>query len=156
MPRRRTSSGDVALKRFPEIDRLRGLAIVLAVFNHEPLHWLVMSWFTGLVGVHLFFVISGFVITRLLLSLPANSTVPLRVFYTRRFYRLAPMALLSMGFVLAASSVFNAQHAWSSPAEVRAQIRSILLLDYNYQHWKLGWDLIYFWSLVVEEHFYIV
>lgn len=143
------------MTRFREIERLRGLAILLAVFNHEPLHQLV-PWFTGVIGVELFFVISGFVITLSLLRLRQAASRPFATFYLRRAFRLLPMAVVSIGVALAASAWFNTVPAWNPPARVARQAVAALTLTHNYRVFDLGWDLVYFWSLNVEEHFYLV
>src|SRR5271170_247375 len=118
------------MTRFREIERLRGLAIILAVFNHAPLHNLA-GWFTGVVGVHLFFTISGFVITLSLLRLFESSPRhPLRDFYVRRLFRLFPLALVSLGVCLAASVWLNQSTVWSPTARVVHQALAALTLNY--------------------------
>ncbi len=153
------------MKKLREIERLRGVAIVLAVFNHPPLHDFTPG-FSGVVGVHLFFVISGFVIARSLLKLlPARGPSPqspqsspmtaLKTFFVRRFFRIVPLALFSTALVLAASAFFNSSKVWSPPAMVLQEIGLIFTLLYNYQMLNFGPDLLFFWSLNVEEHFYL-
>src|SRR5438067_1591908 len=88
--------------RSPELDGLRGVAILLVVINHvlkgvapheRPL---IPGWTSaipggGYLGVQLFFVLSGFLITTILLSERARTgTISLRKFYVRRIRRLVP------------------------------------------------------------------
>ncbi|MBI3557553.1 MAG: acyltransferase [Deltaproteobacteria bacterium] len=146
------------MRKLREIERLRGVAIVLAIFNHPPLHEFTPR-FSGVVGVHLFFVISGFVITRSLLKLlPADgsSAIPaLKIFFVRRFFRIVPLAVVSAAVVLTASIFYNSSKVWSPPAMVLQEIGWIFTLSYNYRLLTLGPDLLFFWSLNVEEHFYL-
>jgi peptidoglycan/LPS O-acetylase OafA/YrhL len=94
-----------------EIQRLRGVAILMVLMHHAPFKeailpsWLRETWS----GVDLFFVISGFVVTRTLLpELPDTPGQPfvaslgarrgvLQAFYARRLYRLLPMVLFTIG-----------------------------------------------------------
>ena len=147
------------MRKFKEIERLRGVAIILAVFNHNPLHEF-FPLFCGVVGVHLFFVISGFVITRSLVRLlpqSEQSPVPaLKTFFAQRFFRIVPMLTVSVTTVLLASIFYNTSHIWSAPMLVVKQIGLVFTLLFNHNMVGLGADLLYCWSLNVEEHFYIV
>ncbi|MBM0279232.1 acyltransferase family protein [Micromonospora tarensis] len=82
-----------AMRRFPALDGLRALAAVMVIaFHYGGPSW---TWLTGWIGVHLFFVLSGFLITTLLLREEHRyGRVSLRAFYLRRFFRILPVYLL--------------------------------------------------------------
>ncbi len=82
-------------KYFPFLDSFRGVAILFVVISHMGLDYIVPGGF----GVTLFFFISGFLITRLLIfEYEKKNSIDLKNFYIRRFLRLYP-ALLIMLFV---------------------------------------------------------
>lgn len=139
-----------ALGYIPELDGLRGLA-VLAVFLYHG-QWLGVE--SGLVGVDLFFVLSGFLITRLLIEEYSNvGSVDLRGFYIRRALRLFP-ALLLMIFVLGVVAVFS-----NITFDPVTDVASTLLYVRNYYGILADANTgltAHLWSLSVEEQFYFV
>ena len=94
-----TASRNADSGRDHGLDGLRGFAVALVLVGHAGLAF--ASTFAGSVGVTLFFVLSGYLITRILLERP-----PLRTFYRRRFARLAP-ALVSVVVVVAVVSALR-------------------------------------------------
>ncbi|WP_062303040.1 acyltransferase family protein [Demequina subtropica] len=144
----------------PEIQGLRALAVTLVVLYHLWPHRLT----GGYVGVDVFFVISGFLITsHLAREVTRSGTVRLGRFWARRMRRLLPASLL----VLAASAVTILiavpQHYW------RTFLREIAASALYMQNWALAADSVdylaadnaasparHFWSLSVEEQFYFV
>lgn len=145
-PRDRTS---VQVARLPGLDGLRGVAILLVVFahtmegvypSHRGLH--PIGSYGGFVGVQLFFVLSGFLITRLLLSeREGTGSVDLLAFYRRRISRLYPSLLVVAAFV-ALLDPWSAVRAVTYTSNIPAGPRG------------LGW-LGHSWSLSVEEQFYL-
>ncbi|MEK8109623.1 acyltransferase [Micromonospora sp. M12] len=81
------------MRRFPALDGLRAVAAIMVfAFHYGGPSW---KWLTGWIGVHLFFVLSGFLITTLLLREEHRyGRVSLRAFYLRRFFRIMPVYLL--------------------------------------------------------------
>ena len=81
------------MRRFPALDGLRAVAAVIVIaFHYGGPSW---KWLSGWSGVHLFFVLSGFLITTLLLREEHRyGKVSLRAFYLRRFFRIMPVYLL--------------------------------------------------------------
>src|ERR1044072_3432187 len=76
----------------PALDGLRGLAILLVIIHHQLIPLKLNG---GFLGVDLFFVLSGFLITSLLLKeFDATQSISLTKFYARRVLRLAPALLL--------------------------------------------------------------
>lgn len=153
--------GLLAKERFKyrrEIDGLRALAVVPVIFYHAG-----VEWFTGgYVGVDVFLVISGYLITSLILSESAEGRFTLIGFYERRARRLLPAL-----FVVLLSTV---PFAWllMYPAEYRDYSQSLIstaVFSSNFLFWlESGYfapaaelkPLLHTWSLAVEEQFYLV
>ncbi|MGA1838012.1 acyltransferase family protein [Herbiconiux sp. 11R-BC] len=142
-----------------DIQGLRALAVVAVILNH------VLAWPSGaFAGVDVFFVISGFLITGLLLrDLEHTGSISFRRFYARRMRRILPAAVT----VLAATSVaayflFNRPRALSTWWDA---VYSFFFVS-NWHYAAEGTDyfaagdavspLQHFWSLSVEEQFYLV
>ncbi len=136
---------------------LRGLAVALVVVFHfwpEVLPG-------GFLGVSLFFTLSGYLITGLLVDEHARTgTVDLRRFWGRRFRRLMPAALAVLGIVAVAA-------LWlPSPTDMGVQIVAAVGYVYNWFLIATGGDygalfaqpspVEHFWSLAIEEQFYVV
>ncbi len=144
-------------KYFPEIDRLRGVAILMVIWHH--LAYFDLSRFVGSAfretwaGVDLFFVISGFVIYRSLRGRGVGE------FYCRRFWRIAPLAVLWTLLPLAAVAIFGAHSPAIALDKLARGAGEILTLRFNYSS-LLGSETSFlyapFWSLCVEEHFYLL
>jgi len=172
------------LPHVPALDGLRGVAVLLVVLNHTPalLHpgsdklttvagfgWLNSVAQGGFLGVDIFFVLSGFLITSLLLGHVARTgTIGFRRFYRRRAARLLPalIALLAAHFVYScfatypASGVFAARHAIPLRQELNT-IGAALAYVLNYvvaahPNSIAVADFGHLWSLSVEEQFYLV
>ncbi|MDA7936350.1 acyltransferase [bacterium] len=141
-------------RHIPSLDGLRAIAVLMVLWCHIPLatpgypewlgwaHWLVMP---GNLGVELFFALSGFLITRILLD-ERERGLPVRWFLLRRVLRIFPIYYLLLAVM-----------AFQQPSE------------------NIGWAVLYFsnfrdtfgatierdplghiWSLCVEEHFYLL
>lgn len=133
----------------PELDGLRGIAILLVVLAHAYVPGFLYG---DQVGVTLFFVLSGFLITSLLLEeLDRTGTISLRSFYRRRLLRLAPAFLVMVATVTAANLVVGA------PGTLR---NAALALAYvgNWSVAASDWvgNLNHTWTLAIEEQFYVV
>lgn len=100
-------------------------------------------------GVTVFFVLSGFLITTLLIDERArNGRVSLRDFYARRAIRIFPAAHLYIAFIAAAAAA-----GWVSLAS--GDLLHAMTYTMNYSHDR-GWPLGHLWSLTVKEQFYLV
>ncbi|MBQ49348.1 MAG: hypothetical protein CMP10_18360, partial [Zetaproteobacteria bacterium] len=141
----------------PHVDGLRAIAVLLVVFYHFDL------LFTGgFIGVDIFFVISGYLITRLIKHELSNQSFSYKNFYLRRFRRLAPAMVFTVLLVLIASAICF------RPQEFQRQggaIASALFFVSNFYFWResgyfdteVGFKpLQHFWSLSVEEQFYFI
>jgi peptidoglycan/LPS O-acetylase OafA/YrhL len=141
-------TGPAAPAYSPQLDGLRAVAVTAVAWSH----WLP-GWQFGLplgAGVHLFFVLSGFLITRILLDL---RTVPRRLpaigrFYVRRALRLFPAFFLVLGVAVWAA-VPLARETWPWHA---AYLSNVFIAGEG--RWQ--GHLSHFWSLAVEEQFYLV
>ena len=147
-------------KHIPQLDAVRGVAIILVLahnlygFTSPPLSYLTTY---GWMGVDLFFVLSGFLITGILLdSKPAKTYF--RNFYARRCLRIWPLyysVLLVMFFAVPwllpqfAGEIFHRSHPWWSYPFF---VQNFLVADPSQGVGPLGVS----WSLAVEELFYLV
>lgn len=143
-----------------DIQGLRGLAVLLVLVYH---FWPAMLP-GGYVGVDVFFVISGFLITRILLDeLQGKGRIDLWRFYERRARRLLPAATVVLACVAIAARVLLPATEWDGiGAEVLASALyfqnwwlAAQSVDYLQEGTKPG-PLQHYWSLSVEEQFYLV
>ncbi|MGA0609829.1 acyltransferase family protein [Caldimonas sp. KR1-144] len=150
---RRSGGGSSGEEYLPALDGLRAVSILLVVFSHLGLERIV----PGNLGVTIFFFISGFIITRMLLrEAQARDDISLPAFYTRRVFRLAPALFVYLALTVAAFA------ALGNPIPGRDVVAALLYFA-NYYHIYFNWGdqtveqpLSIMWSLAVEEHFYIL
>jgi peptidoglycan/LPS O-acetylase OafA/YrhL len=142
--------------RVPSLDGIRGVSVFLVIFHHFLLnkrglpHIVELFVRRAAIGVDIFFVISGFLITLLLLrELRNTSKVSLRGFYRRRAFRILPAYTAFCLIMICAS------HLGIGPAPISAKAwlsAATFMVDFT----KAPWLIAHFWTLSVEEHFYIV
>lgn len=140
----------------PEIQGLRGVAVLLVVIYHSGL-----GLSGGYIGVDVFFVISGYVITLLLLREYAlDQTHVLRRFYKQRILRLLPAAsvvIISVVlFSLLALSPSNEIPQVTDLARSTTKLAANFRLLYEPGYFLLQNPLQHMWSLAVEEQFYLI
>ncbi|WP_144828879.1 acyltransferase family protein [Microbacterium sp. BH-3-3-3] len=144
----------------PDIQALRALAIGLVVVNHLRPHGLT----GGYVGVDVFFVISGFLITSHLVDqLTKTGRIALGQFYARRIRRLLPAALLVLAATAALVAVFLPYPRWQRNAiEILASagyVENWALAGFSVNYSALNDSasaVQHYWSLSVEEQFYLL
>ena len=144
----------------PHLDGLRVVAVYLVVLFHAG-----SSQFSGgYIGVDVFFVLSGFLVTQLLLrDITARDSIRFRRFYSRRFRRLLPAAFVVL---IVTAVVFT---AIAAPADVAGAVGSfksafLYVTNWFFIHSSTGYfgadisqnPVLHFWSLAVEEQFYLV
>ncbi len=153
----------------PGLDGIRGIAVlVVAAWHFGPdIRGSQFSWIpSGHVGVDLFFVLSGFLITVLMLGEQARSgRISFTGFYQRRVFRLLPaLGLFLLGHLLFAVLVDVAPDpARLSPGiSARDEIASVVAAAFFVLNWARFGDftvvegMVHLWSLSVEEQFYLV
>jgi peptidoglycan/LPS O-acetylase OafA/YrhL len=142
----------MSLRYNPALDGLRAVAITLVIADHC---W-VPGFDGGYFGVDVFFVLSGFLITQLLVNeVDARGQIDLPRFYLRRLLRLAPaLALLLAAYLAIAPIVWPHYGLWSHIRD--AALAGLYLSDYGRAFWSDPTVLQHTWSLSVEEHFYLI
>lgn len=128
----------------PELDGLRALSVLAVVGLHSQVEGLR----GGAVGVDVFFVLSGYLITRVLLE----NQPTMASFYVRRAQRLIPALALMLSAYLLVMPVIRP----GLPHLRDAALAFFYLSDYSYAFWKAPHYLAHTWSLSVEEHFYLL
>jgi peptidoglycan/LPS O-acetylase OafA/YrhL len=186
VPEKNPGGGDAALgtagnieaiaapgrKHYPALDGLRGLAILLVLFCHYafilPVRGRVgasleMLSFQGWVGVTLFFVLSGFLITGILVDSKGQPQY-FKNFYARRFLRIFPLyygvlavelailLVIKFGFAHAWLHLHNPQKLWAAMPWFWTYTTNIGQAFFHIHTVLQG----HFWSLAVEEQFYFV
>lgn len=142
-----------------DIQGLRALAVLLVVANH-----LTDKPAGGFAGVDIFFVVSGYVITRLMLiEREKTGRISLTHFYVRRLRRIAPLAVLVLGVTVAIGALLLTS---TKAQQLATDSAWAMLLSANWRFVALGTDYLHatdtpsalqhYWSLAVEEQFYLV
>jgi peptidoglycan/LPS O-acetylase OafA/YrhL len=144
----------------PDIQGLRGLAVTLVILQHAN----VAHFTGGFIGVDVFFVISGFVITQSLLAFgPGRLASHLSTFYGRRIRRIVPAATLALiGTVIAAYVALR----HNFPPLLLGDVRWASLFAENFRLTSTSANyfipgitpslVTQFWSLAVEEQYYLI
>lgn len=136
--------------KLPGLDGLRGLSIIMVIASHLFMGSPYTSYFNGEIGVRIFFVLSGFLITTLLLKEKIRTgSISLKLFYIRRFLRILPVAFLYL-FTLV---ILNAYLHLKIP--VRSFISALCFFQNLPVKNIYNWYTSHFWTLSVEEQFYI-
>jgi peptidoglycan/LPS O-acetylase OafA/YrhL len=146
-----------SMARIPSLDGLRALSIFLVMALHalqrySSTHSVATVWygiFNGDAGVYIFFVISGYLITRILLNEhQKRGSISLRGFYLRRAMRILPPLYAYVGVLLLLG--------WAGRLVIaKLDIVSALFFFHNYVSDSM-WTLEHFWSLSTEEQFYFI
>ena len=144
----------------PDVEGLRAVAILAVLLCHAGIPFLA----GGYVGVDVFFVISGFLITRLLLGeMEGRGTVSLRGFYARRAKRLLPLSALLLAAVGVLSLlIFSPLRATETSGDIVSSALYVgnwhfaaQSVDYFAQGLEPS-PVLHLWSLAIEEQFYLV
>ena len=153
-----SSPGSPQIARIPSLDGLRALSIFLVVSLHTLQRYSIhhpvgIGWyaiFNGGYGVLIFFEISGFLITNLLLQEhQKRGSISLRGFYLRRAFRILPPLYFYIGVVILLG-------VFGRISLDRTDIVSSLFFFHNYAQHSTMWSLEHLWSISVEEQFYLV
>jgi len=145
----------------PALDGVRAVAVLAVLLFHAGFSWMG----GGYLGVSVFFTLSGFLITSLLLTEHRSTgSVDAKAFYTRRARRLLPASLLCLALVC----VLAAFGAWDGITKLRRDVLGALLQVFNWVKLASGESyadltaaqaglrrpLDHYWSLAIEEQFY--
>jgi peptidoglycan/LPS O-acetylase OafA/YrhL len=143
----------------PEIDGLRAVAVLGVVLFHEK----IGAFAGGFVGVDIFFVISGYLITQKIVANVRSGTFSLASFYIRRARRILPALLFTVAATFAAGSLWLAPETLK---ELSKESSHAVLSIANIQYWRESnsyfaqasdqLPLLHCWSLSLEEQFYLV
>jgi len=145
------------LKYRPDIDGLRAIAVLAVIFFHTG----VPGFTGGFVGVDIFFVISGFLITSIILKDIQQGQFSIARFYERRIRRIFPALFPVIAFTLIVGAYLFDTNAFD---EFGKSISATTLFSSNILFWlesgyfaaaSLQKPLLHTWSLAVEEQFYI-
>lgn len=143
-----------------DIEGLRGVAVLLVLLSHAG----VPGWFGGFVGVDVFFVVSGYLISGLLVrELEEHGHIQYWEFFARRVRRLAPALLTMLAIVAVATAVLLPNAQWEAQAAAgkwAALWSSNLYFAFGRVEYfgESARDNVFLhtWSLGVEEQFYLV
>ena len=138
--------------RIPSLDGLRALAILMVLVGHAVISAGSGSWWTATyahLGVLVFFVVSGYLITTLMLREAGRTgAVNVQQFYIRRVWRILPVAY---AYLTVITVLQHTQFSWRD-----ISLSWGLLASYAACFDNFPWDLGHLWSLSVEEQFYFV
>lgn len=136
------------MNRIPSLDGVRAIAITLVVIGHwAEVHFQsdIAGSFASL-GRRIFFVLSGYLITMLLMKeYGKTATIGLKKFYVRRAYRILPAAIV---FMVPVFAIFWHELRWYHMAAA-----ALYLVNFDFSH---PWFLGHLWSLSVQEQFYFL
>lgn len=143
----------------PHLDGVRALAVYLVVAFHAGAYRLS----GGFVGVDVFFVLSGYLVTQLLLrDIDAHGAIRFRRFYARRYRRLLPAAVVAL---VISSVLYVAVATPAEAAEAAGSVRAAFLYVANWWFVSHATDyfgagieaspVLHYWSLSIEEQFYL-
>jgi peptidoglycan/LPS O-acetylase OafA/YrhL len=165
---KKLSSAPRLPNKIPALDGLRGLSILLVVFAHAVTTSGMPALFDkpyfaslGNIGVRIFFVISGFLITTLLIrEQEISGRISLKAFYIRRAFRIFPALFAYIGLIWAfyLLGLVDLRFHMASRSTVPSAIPDLLhavTFTYNYVS-DYVWYFNHLWSLSVEEQFYFL
>lgn len=143
-------------KIFPSLNGLRAISILMVVIYHLVIKYqfsLESIYFLGSLGVNIFFVISGFLITTLCIKEKViTGNLSLKNFYIRRALRILPVAYLYIFTIVVLNYFFNLNIASTSVVAAMLFVTNISFLSKKF---SFDWDLAHYWTLSTEEQYYI-
>ncbi|HHF4336068.1 TPA: acyltransferase family protein [Haemophilus influenzae] len=147
-----------SIKYRPEIDGLRAIAVISVIIYHLNENWLS----GGFLGVDIFFVISGFLITGIIITEIQQNSFSLKQFYTRRIKRIYPAFITVMALVSLIASVifiYNDFNQLRKTIELATAFLSNFYLGLTQGYFDLSANenpVLHIWSLAVEEQYYLI
>ena len=138
---------------FSELAGLRGIAIIFVLLYHLGINHFLRRyncWILGRLGVDIFFVLSGFLITTILLKEKVKTNrISLSKFYIRRALRIIPVAYLYLFTIIILNYLFNFNLGFQSFIGGFLYMKNLPINSFNNKFTD------HFWSLSVEEQFYL-
>ena len=147
-----------SIKYRPEIDGLRAIAVISVIIYHLNENWLS----GGFLGVDIFFVISGFLITGIIITEIQQNSFSFKQFYTRRIKRIYPAFITVMALVSLIASVifiYNDFNQLRKTIELATAFLSNFYLGLTQGYFDLSANenpVLHIWSLAVEEQYYLI
>ncbi|WP_158590363.1 acyltransferase family protein [Noviherbaspirillum cavernae] len=150
------STGKISYR--PDVDGLRAIAVMSVVLFHLDFNALP----GGFVGVDVFFVISGFLITKIIAAEIADGTFSFRQFYARRIRRILPVFFLVVAATIAAGSILllpEDRNALLKSVQFALRFGANIYFSKSQGYFDLSSEekpLLHLWSLSVEEQYYFI
>ena len=145
--------------RFSGLDGLRGIAVLIVVLYHAGI-WQIPG---GFLGVDIFFVLSGFLITSLLLAeADSSKTIDRASFYMRRLRRIIPALLAILLFAIVAAALWAPDAAYGVRRDLPWALTSVLNWSYLFFNQSYFVNISrppllgHLWSLSIEEQYYVI
>jgi peptidoglycan/LPS O-acetylase OafA/YrhL len=155
----------------PSFDGVRGLFCLVMILHHMPLNYVRLSFSFVWILLQAFFVMSGFLITKILLANKTDTTIGvfLKNFYAKRAFRIFPLYFAYVGFWIVLVCFFGDNKFLNTPniniaPDIKQNWWMLLTYTYNFKelaHFSAGQSFFeapifsHLWSLCVEEHFYL-
>jgi peptidoglycan/LPS O-acetylase OafA/YrhL len=148
------------MQHIKKLDSLRAIAAILVIFWHWiPVTSFINTFDNGAIGVNIFFVLSGFLISRILMTnrdeaqrLKNNKLVVFKNFYVRRALRIFPVYYFLVLLIFFFHKYLGAK--FTRPEFINSVSYTINFYFFHLKHW--GDLTVHFWSLAVEEQFYLL
>ena len=143
----------ITQKYYPSLNGFRGLAILGVIISHLVRETKASQLgFLGIWGVDLFFVLSGFLITTLLIrEKESTGRISLSMFYTRRALRIFPSALLFLLVMLLFNRIYSLGISVAGFITAALYVKNLPIRSAG-NDWYLG----HFWTLSAEEQYYLI
>ena len=147
-----------SIKYRPEIDGLRAIAVISVIIYHLNENWLP----GGFLGVDIFFVISGFLITGIIITEIQQNSFSFKQFYTRRIKRIYPAfitVIVLVSFIASAIFIYNDFNQLRKTIELATIFLSNFYLGLTQGYFDLSANenpVLHIWSLAVEEQYYLI
>ena len=150
-----TPTPDGRMPYFPALDGVRAYCILLVMYHHLKKGDHIAPFIDGHLGVDLFFLISGFLITTLLLrEQHFTRRIDLRSFYVRRFFRIIPVYVVVLAAYIGICQLPSQAEKWT---QLKPALPFFLTLTNEYaSEPNFGNVFTHTWSLGVEEKFYLL
>lgn len=138
----------------PQLDGVRAFCILFTICNHSPG---MPGWINGGIGVDVFFALSGWLITWLLMKeRQKNNTIDLAAFYIRRAFRIIPLYLVTIILYVAAALLMLMFHQPQEWNHLKMALPYLGTFNGEYRPDASGNIFGHAWTLGIEEKFYIL